>query len=193
MKVFSSSLFILTLAISPVFAASVSITTKSLPNGTLQTPYSASVNTSNGCTPFRWAIVSGKLPPGISMKVSKSTTSLSLTGTPSSTASSSFTVSVTACGGHNSKQAYTVKIQKGANHVVGLSWNPSTSKNIGGYNVYRSPDSKSWSKINPSVIASTIYDDSSVSNGSTYYYSATAVDISGKESAKTPSVKVTVP
>ena len=89
--------------------------------------------------------------------------------------------------------AYTVTVQSGANHVVDLSWNASSSKNIAGYNVYRSPDSKTWSKINTSLVPSTLYDDSSVSNGSTYYYSATSVDISGNESAKSSSIKVSVP
>ncbi len=123
----------------------------------------------------------------------KSTTSLTLSGTPSSATSSSFTVSVTACKGGNAKQAYTVTIQSSANHVVDLSWSPSTSTNVSGYNVYRSVDNATWSKINASLVPSTLYDDSTASNGSTYYYAATAVDISGNESAKSSSIKVSVP
>lgn len=84
-------------------------------------------------------------------------------------------------------------IQSSANHVVDLSWSASTSTNISGYNVYRSADNKTWSKINASLVPSTIYDDSTASNGSTYYYAATAVDISGNESAKSSSIKVSVP
>ena len=142
---------------------------------------------------MKWEVSSGRLPSGISMKSSTSTTSLSLTGTPSTSATYSFTISVTGCKGGVSKKAYTVTMQSSANHVVDLSWKASSSSNITGYNLYRSPDGKTWSKINLSLIASTLYDDSSVSNGSTYYYAATAVDISGKESAKSSSVKVAVP
>lgn len=177
----------------PGFAATVSITTTSLPNGTLESSYSATVNTKGGCTPFKWSISSGSLPAGVKMTPSKSTTSLTLSGTPSSATSSSFTVSVTACKGGNAKQAYTVTIQSSANHVVDLSWSPSTSTNVSGYNVYRSVDNATWSKINASLVPSTIYDDSTASNGSTYYYAATAVDISGNESAKSSSIKVSVP
>jgi fibronectin type 3 domain-containing protein len=89
--------------------------------------------------------------------------------------------------------AYKVVIQETANHVVDLNWNSSTSRDIAGYNVYRSPDRTSWKKINASLIASTLYSDSTVANGSTYYYAATAVDIYGHESVKTATVKVVIP
>jgi fibronectin type 3 domain-containing protein len=88
--------------------------------------------------------------------------------------------------------AYKVVIQPSANHVVDLSWNASTSSNVTGYNLYR-PDGTTWNKINASLIASTLYADSTVANGSTYYYAATAVDIYGHESSKTTPVKVAIP
>ena len=89
--------------------------------------------------------------------------------------------------------AYKVVIQPSANHVVDLSWNASTSSNVTGYNLYRSPDGATWTKVNASLIASTLYADSTVSNGSTYYYAATAVDIYGHESSKTTPLKVSIP
>jgi fibronectin type 3 domain-containing protein len=100
---------------------------------------------------------------------------------------------VTGCGGGTFKASYKIVIQATTNHVVDLSWKASTSTNIAGYNVYRSPDGSTWKKLNASVIASTLFNDSTVANGSTYYYVATAVDIYGHESSKTPSVKVTIP
>jgi fibronectin type 3 domain-containing protein len=72
-------------------------------------------------------------------------------------------------------------------------WNASSSKDVVGYNVYRSPDATTWKKINVSLIGPTLYTDSTVANGSTYYYAATAVDVKGKESTKTPPVKAVVP
>ena len=84
-------------------------------------------------------------------------------------------------------------IQATANHIVDLSWKASTSGDVAGYNVYRSSDAATWKKINVSTIASTLYSDSTVANGSTYYYAATAIDIYGHESSKTAAVKVVIP
>jgi len=50
-----------------------------------------------------------------------------------------------------------------------------------------------WKKANVSLIASTMYNDATVANGSTYYYAATAVDIYGHESSKSALIKVSVP
>ena len=104
-----------------------------------------------------------------------------------------FAAKVTACGGGVSQVPYKVVIQATANHVVDLNWTGSTSANVVGYNVYRSPDAATWKKMNVSLIASTLYSDSTVANSSTYYYAATAVDVNGNESAKTAAVKAVVP
>ena len=172
-------------------ASNVSITTASLPNGTATTPYSAVIDASGGCTPYSWALSSGQLPAGVTMK--PSATSLSLAGTPTSPATYSFTVSVTACGKHASLRSYKVVIQPTANHVVDLHWTAPSSNDLAGYNVYRGPSATSLSKINPGLVASALYDDSSVSNGSTYYYAVTAVDIYGKESTKSGIIETTIP
>ena len=119
--------------------------------------------------------------------------SLKLAGTPTTAGTYSFTIKVRGCGGGASTKSYTVIIQPSANHVVSLNWNASTSQNIAGYNMYRSPDGATWQKINVSLIASALYSDSTVANGSTYYYAATAVDINGNESVKSASVQVIVP
>jgi fibronectin type 3 domain-containing protein len=151
------------------------------------------VKASGGCTPYKWAIASGTLPAGITAKASSTTTSLNLAGAPTTAATYSFTVKVTACGGGTSQIAYKVVIQATANHVVDLNWQASRSSGVAGYNVYRSPDGASWKKINASLIASTLYSDSTVANSSTYFYAATAVNISGQESSKTSAIKVVIP
>jgi len=191
MKISLVGLLLLTLGSRSM--ANVAITTITLPNGTVSTPYSAVIQASGGCTPYAWSIASGTLPAGVSQKPSTKTTSLDLTGTPTKAASYSFTVSVMGCGRNVSKKSYTVVIQTGANHVVDLSWNASTSTDVAGYNVYRSPNGTKWKKINASLVASTLYSDSSVANGSTYYYTTTAVDTSGNESVKTTAVEVVIP
>ena len=173
--------------------SSVAITTSSLPNGTVKTAYSAVIKASGGCTPYKWAIASGALPAGITGKIPSTTTSLNLVGTPSAVGTYIFAAKVTACGGGVSQVPYKVVIQATANHVVDLSWRASTSANVVGYNVYRSPDAATWKKMNASLIGSTLYSDSTVANSTTYYYAASAVDVNGHESTKTAAVKAIVP
>jgi len=173
--------------------SSVDITTASLPNGIVGQAYSAAVNAVGGCTPYKWSLVSGTLPAGITMKVSSTTTSLALSGTPSSASTYAPTVQVTGCGGATYKHSYSIAIQGTTNHVVDVSWKASTTSDVTGYNLYRSPDGVNWKKANVSLIASTMYNDATVANGSTYYYAATAVDIYGHESSKSASIKVSVP
>ena len=77
----------------------VATTTSSVPNGKVKTAYPAGIKASGGCTPYKWAIASGALPTGISTKVSSTTTSLNLVGTPTAAATYSFVAKVTGCGG----------------------------------------------------------------------------------------------
>ena len=175
------------------YASQVVITTSKVPNGTVDASYSAVISASGGCVPYKWKIVSGKLPPGVRTRDSRKTTALDLSGTPTVAASYSFKISVTGCGGHVSEASYKIVIKPEANHVVDLNWDASTSDNVAGYNVYRAPDGVNWKKINADLIASTFYDDTTVADGTTYYYSATTVNIHGEESKKTPAVKVSIP
>jgi hypothetical protein len=184
---------LLVVFVSRCAASSVAITTDSVPNGTIKTAYSAVINASGGCTPYKWAIASGALPAGITAKVSSTTKSLNLAGTPTTGATDSFAVKVTGCGGHVSQVSYKVVIQATANHVVDLSWKASASGDVVGYNVYRGPDGATWKRINASLIASTHYSDSTVANRTTYYYATTAVDIYGHESRKSAAVKAVIP
>ena len=178
---------------SSYLRANISITTTTVPNGTVSSPYSATIAATGGCSPATWAITSGTLPAGIKMTAINKPISLSLKGAPTKAATYAFTIKVTGCGKGTSTHSYTVTIQATANHVVNLNWQASSSNNVAGYNIYRSPDGSSWQRVNAGLIASTIYSDSTVSNSSTYYYAATAVDISGAESIKTSPVKATVP
>ena len=71
-------------------------------------------------------------------------------------------------------------------HSVDLSWNASTSPNISGYNIYRavySGSCGSFSKINSVLNTGTLYTDSTVTDGKSYCYAATAVNLSGEESS----------
>ncbi len=74
-----------------VSALPLIVTTGSLPGGTLSTPYSATLTASGGIAPYTWSISVGSLPPGLSLN---SSTGL-ISGTPTVTGTSSFTVKVT--------------------------------------------------------------------------------------------------
>ena len=175
------------------FANVVSITTTTLPNGTVGTSYTATINATGGCTPYRWTIT-GTLPAGIKFVVQSAGLSLALSGTPTTASTYKFSAAVTGCGWHQSRVSYTVVIQPIPFHVVNLSWNASTSLNLAGYNMYRGHDGVNWQRINSGgLIASTLYSDSTAANSSTYYYAATAVNISGEESAKPTSIQVIIP
>ena len=112
---------LLVLFVSPCAVASVGITTKSVPNGTVKTAYSAAINAGGGCAPYKWTIVSGALPAGVTAKVPSATTSLNLAGTPTRAATYSFAVKVTGCRGEVSQVAYKVVIIQGAGSVVGIT------------------------------------------------------------------------
>jgi len=72
-------------------------------------------------------------------------------------------------------------------HLVNLSWNASTSSNVVGYNIYRAVYGTSscggYSKINPVLNTTTVYTDSTVADGASYCYGATAVNSSNEESS----------
>ena len=71
-------------------------------------------------------------------------------------------------------------------HTVNLSWNASTSSDVTGYNIYRAIFATacgSYTKINAGLDTSTLYTDSSVVNGTSYCYAATAVNSSNQESS----------
>lgn len=190
---FSSFPLLLLIVAAPVMATDVTIITKTVPNGTVDKWYSGVIKADNGCTPYEWTIVAGRLPTGVKKKLSANTTALDLSGTPTTADGYGFTVSVTDCKKHVYKKWYKVTVQKASEHVVDLSWKASSSKDIAGYNVYRGPTATKWTKVNSELIGSTIFDDSTVANGSTYYYAITAVGSDGEESSKTPAVKVVVP
>jgi hypothetical protein len=183
---------LLVVFVSP-YASSAAIATSSVPNGTIETDYWAVIKARGGCAPYKWAIASGAPPAGVKAKVSGTTTTLNLTGTPTKAAIYSFAVKVTGCGGAVSQASYKVVIQAKANHVVGLNWKASRSSNIVGYNAYRSPDGATWKRVNASLIASTLYSDSTVANNTSYYYATTAVDVYGHESGKSAVFKAVVP
>jgi len=70
------------------------------------------------------------------------------------------------------------------NAAVSLDWNDNSESDFAGYNVYRSTISGSgYSQLNSSLLSSSDYIDSTVTNDITYYYVVTAVDTLANESS----------
>ena len=78
-------------------------------------------------------------------------------------------------------------------HSSTLSWTASTSTVVG-YNVYRSTTSGSYgAPLNGSLVTGLTYTDTTVANGTTYYYVTTAVDGNGNESVVSNEVQAVIP
>lgn len=77
---------------------------------------------------------------------------------------------------------------------VSLTWVPSVSSGVTGYNVYRGTKSGGpYSRLSASIVPGTTYSDTNVASGSTYYYTVTAVDVSSNESGYSPEAAAIIP
>jgi hypothetical protein len=79
-------------------------------------------------------------------------------------------------------------------HSVNLSWNASTSQNVIGYNVYRGLQSGGpYNKINSVLDPNLAYTDTSVADGTNYYYVTTSVNSNDEESVYSNEAQATIP
>ncbi len=81
------------------------ITTTSLTAGTVGATYSKTLSVSNGTSPYSWSISSGSLPAGLSLSAAGV-----LSGTPTTAATSSFTVKVTDSKGLSDTQTLSLVV-----------------------------------------------------------------------------------
>ncbi len=120
--------------------------------------------------------------------------SFTMTFTPqaSGTASDSASFSSNASN-TTAAQSLTGTGAAAVQHQVALSWSASTSSVVG-YNVYRGTAAGGpYSKINSAADASTVYTDTSVTAGQSYFYLTTAVDSEGVESTYSNEVAAIIP
>src|SRR5205085_979499 len=68
----------------------LNVTTTSLPTGTVSTAYTATLQATGGTLPYSWSLTSGTLPAGLSLNANTG----AITGTPTTAATSNFTVQV---------------------------------------------------------------------------------------------------
>lgn len=88
-----------------------------LAQGVVTEPYSAQVVTSGGIAPFRWALSSGALPPGLLVASSLSSTGL-VTGTPTTPGAYSFSLAATDALNKTATLNYTMNVTNAPLAVV---------------------------------------------------------------------------
>jgi hypothetical protein len=77
---------------------------------------------------------------------------------------------------------------------IDLNWQPVTDANLAGYAVYRRETGAAWQRISPaSPVVGPAYHDGSVEPGHTYSYAVSAIDLGGRESARSAETEETVP
>jgi hypothetical protein len=81
-------------------AASLSVSTATLPNGTTATAYSQTVAAAGGVTPYTWTVSTGSLPTGLTLSPAGV-----ISGTPTVPATSNFTVHVKDAAGAGQQTA----------------------------------------------------------------------------------------
>ncbi len=74
-----------------IVSRNLTIKTSSLPDGTLGVSYSATLEQDYGTLPVSWSVTAGSLPPGLTLDPSSGL----ISGTPTATGTSNFTVTVT--------------------------------------------------------------------------------------------------
>jgi hypothetical protein len=82
----------------------------------------------------------------------------------------------------------------GTSAYLDLSWSISAATDIAGYNVYRSEEpARPGTRVNSELLLTPAFRDMNAVPGRTYFYTVTAVDRSGNESAASPPASSSVP
>jgi hypothetical protein len=76
---------------------------------------------------------------------------------------------------------------------VDLLWAPDTDADLAGYNVYRREEADQPTKISSEPVKTPAFRDTNVAGGKTYWYSVSAVDVRGNESARSEETSEAVP
>ena len=73
---------------------------------------------------------------------------------------------------------------RGSKPFIDLVWAPVTDVDLDGYNVYRHEEGATPVKVNAELVKTPAYRDANVGSGKSYFYSVSAVDVRGNESAR---------
>ncbi len=81
----------------------------------------------------------------------------------------------------------------GQKPFIDLTWNANTDADLTGYNVYRRVVDGKTVRMNTDLIKAPAYRDANVISGQTYFYSVTAIDGRGNESAASEEASEQLP
>lgn len=81
----------------------------------------------------------------------------------------------------------------GQKAFIDLVWAPVTDVDLDGYNVYRHEEGAAAVKVNAELVKTPAYRDTEVASGRHYFYSVSAVDVRGDESARSEEAGEIVP
>ncbi|MFZ0815765.1 MAG: hypothetical protein WAM78_09615 [Candidatus Sulfotelmatobacter sp.] len=81
----------------------------------------------------------------------------------------------------------------GQQPFIDLIWAPVTDADLDGYNVYRHEDGAAAVKLNSELVKAPAFRDTQVEAGKKYFYSVSAVDQRGNESARSEEASESVP
>ena len=121
-------------------------------NGTVGASYSQSLSATGGTTPYGWSVVSGTLPPGLTLN---SNTGV-ISGTPTQKGGFPFTVQITDAAGSQTTRQFTVDIFANDLAITTISPLPSASVNVPysyGLNVTGGNTPYTWSLSAGSLIS----------------------------------------
>ena len=193
----ATSMWIQGIVYDQAYALPPSITTSSLPNGTVGQPYSATLSASGGTLPNSWSLTSGALPDGLALA---SSTGL-ISGTPTSPGTTNFTVQVTDQAGRTDTSPLAISVAATApspptgvsatagNAQAVVSWSAPSSTGgtpITNYTVTSAPGGKTCGTTGALTCTVT-----ALTNGTAYTFTAVATNSIGDSPASAPSVAVT--
>ena len=105
---------------------SVAVSISSLPSGTVGTAYSATLQATGGTTPYSWSVSSGSLPAGLTLNASSG----AISGTPTASGTSSFTVKVTDASSNTATASLSISVAA-ASQTLSISTSSVPAGTIG--------------------------------------------------------------
>ncbi|MCM2397654.1 putative Ig domain-containing protein [Rhizobium sp. S95] len=178
-----------------VTAPTVAISPSTLPAGTAAVAYSQTLSAANGTAPYIFAVTSGSLPAGLTLS-----TGGTLSGTPTTEETRTFTITVTDFHGATGNQSYTVAIAIAAPVASDTSTTVAANSNDNPVALNLSGGAASTVAIanapghgNATVSGAAITYTPTPGYSGSDSFTYTATNASGTSTAATVSVTVTAP
>jgi Putative Ig domain len=96
-------------AYSVTIAAGIAVNPATLPSASVGTPYAQTITATGGTGTYTFNVTTGALPPGLALNP----TTGAITGTPTTAATSSFTITATDSNGATGSRSYTFTVNAG--------------------------------------------------------------------------------